>query len=101
MGSVEFINRNIYSRNIIFNEIYGRFRIFPENKLFNIFLSKDLLPILREIIRHISEMFDLNSNIALIESNLSSAYPGLTIKPRLHITGVFCPFEAGIRAICG
>ncbi|MBF0785343.1 DNA-3-methyladenine glycosylase 2 family protein [Muribacter muris] len=101
IASVESIDGNMYSRNIIFNGIYGRFRIFPENKSFNIFLSNNLLPVLPEILRHISEMFDLNSNIALIESSLSSAYPELTIKPGLHIPGVFCPFEAGVRAICG
>ncbi|NEN75448.1 DNA-3-methyladenine glycosylase 2 family protein [Pelistega sp. NLN82] len=99
--SVESIDGITYSRNIIFNDIYGKFRIFPDNKGFNIFLSKNFLPVLPEILRQISSMFDLNSNIALIENHLSSAYPSLMIKKGFHIPGVFCPFEAGVRAICG
>ncbi|MDU8923590.1 Ada metal-binding domain-containing protein [Pasteurellaceae bacterium LIM206] len=99
--SVEFINGRIYSKNIIFDGIYGKVEIYPENNIFHILLSKKFLPVLQKLLKHIYSVFDLNSNIALIEDNLSNSYPDLAIKPGLHIPGVFSPFEAGIRAICG
>lgn len=98
---VENIEGNTYRRSIKINKITGFFEIKPDSNRFHITLSKSFLPELPSVLKQISVMFDLESNTTLIEDRLKSLYPSINVKSGLHIPGVFSPYEAGIRAICG
>lgn len=99
--NVEEIQGDIYRRSIKVKNITGFFEIKPGPNKFDIILSKSFLPELPTVLKKISLMFDLESNTALIEDRLKKLYPSFIVRSGLHIPGVFSPYEAGIRAICG
>lgn len=98
---IESIQGKTYRRSIKTNEITGYFEIKPDSHKFCITLSRSFLPVLPSVLKKISSMFDLESNTTLIEDRLKSLYPSIHVKSGLHIPGVYSPYEAGIRAICG
>jgi AraC family transcriptional regulator, regulatory protein of adaptative response / DNA-3-methyladenine glycosylase II len=101
ISNIESIEGRVYRRTIEIENIKGYFEIKCEDRVFIITLSRSFLPKMAEVLRKISAMFDLNSNINFIEDRLKNLYPSIIKNKGLHIPGVFSPYEAGIRAICG
>lgn len=101
INHIESIQGKVYRRTIEIENIKGYFEIKYEDNSFIVTLSRSFLPKMPEVLRKISVMFDLNSNVSFIEDKLRNLYPSVIKDKGLHIPGVFSAYEAGIRAICG
>lgn len=101
IDNMEFIDGNTYGRTVTLHGVNGYFNITPAGDGFIVAFTRNLIVYQAELIEKITKMFDLATDTAAIEAHLRNCYPRLPIRPGLHIPGVFCPFEAGIRAICG
>lgn len=100
--NMEFIQGDTYGRTLTLNGQDGYFSITPvSSKRFTIQISAQLQSQLKLVVAKISAMFDLNADTDTIEKHLKRHFNRLPVSPGIHIPGVFCLFEAGIRAICG
>ncbi len=100
LNNIEFINGNTYYRTIEFKKIKGFFDITPSKKGFILNISESFTSVLPSLLKKLKIIFDIETNINIIENKLKILYPQLKIQKGLHIPGVFSPYEAGIRAIC-
>lgn len=74
----------------------------PDKKGFNVSISLDDAKYLYPVSQKIRQVFDLNANIEIIETQLKLAgFPEHNIQEGLRIPGCWSEFEAGIRAILG
>lgn len=99
--AIETITGNEYRRNLCIDGAYGFFTINYSVNSFTIKISASLISQLPAVIKRISSMFDLYSNITLIEQTLKQHYQHLHFTAGIHIPGIMDPYETGIRAICG
>lgn len=56
---------------------------------------------LRDLVNRLRRMFDLDSDVGVIEQHLNSIEPSLVKRSGIRIPGVWNTWEAGVRAILG
>ncbi|MCA7013619.1 helix-turn-helix domain-containing protein [Dickeya dadantii] len=101
IDGVEWIEGATYGRRFILNGEKGSFQIRPATGGFDVTIALSRLTLLSQVLERIRNLFDLNVNIEAVEDQLRRAYPTLPIVPGIRIPGVFSPFEAALRAVCG
>lgn len=104
--NLEWIDGQTYGRTFHWQDgqLQGYFEAthWPEKNAFKIKLYSNQKGNLLPLIKNIRRILDLDTDIAMIEQQLGSM-PGFEDKliSGLRLPGIWCPFEAGIRAILG
>jgi AraC family transcriptional regulator of adaptative response / DNA-3-methyladenine glycosylase II len=74
----------------------------PDKQGFNVSINIDDAKYLYPVSQKIRQVFDLNANVELINSQIINAgFPAHNLQQGIRIPGSWSPFEAGIRAILG
>lgn len=74
----------------------------PDKQGFNVSINIDDAKYLYPVSQKIRQVFDLNANVELINSQIINAgFPDHNLQQGIRIPGSWSPFEAGIRAILG
>jgi len=99
---LERISKNSYERTIEIDGCKGWFSITNTKPgVMRVEFKLDDMKKLRLLVNQIRRMFDLDSDILQIEDHLSSIEPTLIKRSGIRISGVWSPWEAGVRAILG
>ncbi|MGO2162536.1 MAG: AlkA N-terminal domain-containing protein [Vibrio toranzoniae] len=99
---LEEVGEDYYQRTVDVNGSRGWFKatLVTESRL-GIEFDLDDISQLRSLIANIRRMFDLDVDIAKVETFFTTIDPNLVAKRRIRIPGVWSAWEAGVRAILG
>ncbi|WP_086773970.1 AlkA N-terminal domain-containing protein [Vibrio coralliirubri] len=99
---LEDVGEDYYQRTVNVNGSKGWFKatLAKENRL-DIEFELDDISQLRSLIANIRRMFDLDVDIAKVETFFTTIDPNLVAKSGIRIPGVWSAWEAGVRAILG
>ncbi|MCK8080961.1 MULTISPECIES: AlkA N-terminal domain-containing protein [Vibrio] len=99
---LEDVGEDYYQRSVNVNGSKGWFKatLDKENRL-DIEFELDDISQLRSLIANIRRMFDLDVDIAKVETFFTTIDPNLVAKSGIRIPGVWSAWEAGVRAILG
>jgi len=103
---VEAVEGNRYSRSFQLNGKSGSFTVFPhpDKEILCLTIHNAAIPSIPLILSRVRSLFDLDSNIDIINHHLS-AHPDMAWRvkatPGLRVMGAWDPFELTIRAILG
>ncbi|OEF02422.1 3-methyladenine DNA glycosylase [Vibrio crassostreae 9ZC13] len=99
---LEGVGEDYYKRTINVNGSKGWFKatLAKDNRL-DIEFELDDISQLRSLIANIRRMFDLDVDIAKVETFFTTIDPNLVAKSGIRIPGVWSAWEAGVRAILG
>lgn len=99
---LEEVGEDYYQRTVDVNGSRGRFKatLVTESRL-GIEFDLDDISQLRSLIANIRRMFDLDVDIAKVETFFTTIDPNLVAKSGIRIPGVWSTWEAGVRAILG
>ncbi|MCK8075339.1 helix-turn-helix domain-containing protein [Vibrio sp. 1CM2L] len=99
---LEDVGEDYYKRSVNVNGSKGWFKatLAKENRL-DIEFELDDISQLRSLIANIRRMFDLDVDIAKVETFFTTIDPNLVAKSGIRIPGVWSAWEAGVRAILG
>lgn len=104
---VEEVGEDYYQRTVTINGATGWFRIRCDKNskqagsALEVEFELSQMNQLRNLIRHIRRMFDLDVDINRVEAHLYNVDSTLIKEPGIRIPGVWSPWEAGVRAILG
>jgi AraC family transcriptional regulator of adaptative response / DNA-3-methyladenine glycosylase II len=104
---VEEVGEDYYQRTVVINEATGWFRIRcvksskHSTNVLEVEFELSQMNQLRNLIRQIRRMFDLDVDINRVEAHLGNVDASLIQEPGIRIPGVWSPWEAGVRAILG
>ncbi|MGD8119301.1 DNA-3-methyladenine glycosylase 2 family protein [Vibrio sp. TRT 2004] len=73
----------------------------PKTGIVRLQFKLDDISCLRSLVNQVRRMFDLDSDLLLIEKHLHDIEPKLIKQSGIRIPGVWSPWEAGVRAILG
>ncbi|MFA0048239.1 AlkA N-terminal domain-containing protein [Vibrio sp. 10N.261.51.F11] len=99
---LEGVGEDYYKRTVNVNGSKGWFKatLAKDNRL-DIEFELDDISQLRSLIANIRRMFDLDVDIAKVETFFTTIDPNLVAKSGIRIPGVWSAWEAGVRAILG
>ena len=99
---LEEVGEDYYQRTVNVNGSRGWFKatLVTESRL-DIEFELDDISQLRSLIANIRRMFDLDVDIAKVETFFTTIDPTLVAKSGIRIPGVWSAWEAGVRAILG
>ncbi|WP_394126524.1 DNA-3-methyladenine glycosylase 2 family protein [Vibrio hepatarius] len=99
---LEQVTPESYQRYIRIEDCRGWFAISnPKSGVMRVEFKLDDMTKLRTLVNQVRRMFDLDSDVLQIESQLSEIEPELITRSGIRIPGVWSPWEAGVRAILG
>lgn len=100
VAGVEIVTRDYYERSFAHDGYRGLIRVTPQlsNNTLRVTLSDGLLPVARECLARVEQLFDLSCDpcqVADALGELGAARPGL------RLPGAMDAYEQGVRAILG
>ncbi len=98
---LEQVDERSYKRNFKLNDCNGYFKAYLNKQKLRVEFEMSDISMLRSLVSKIRRMFDLDTDIFLVEQHLSTLSDQLIKVPGLRIPGVWNTWEAGIRAILG
>ncbi|MBL4895043.1 MAG: DNA-3-methyladenine glycosylase 2 family protein [Emcibacter sp.] len=103
---VEHIHKGCYSRTFHLNGKVGSFTVAPQTTapLLSVTLHTDDITAIPLILSRIRNLFDLDTNIAVVNDHLSqhaALKPSIENNPGHRLIGAWDPFELTVRAILG
>ncbi|WCN14110.1 helix-turn-helix domain-containing protein [Marinomonas mediterranea] len=102
--TMEWCDDNGYGRTFELNGTKGHFtlRHEPEAHQFQTDIEIDDIRALKAVVNNIRRLFDLDSDLTVIESDLSNALgTHFPLTSGIRLPGIWSLYEAGIRAILG
>ncbi|BBN83462.1 3-methyladenine DNA glycosylase [Pseudoalteromonas sp. A25] len=101
---VEWLTANSYGRTYCLGDYDGSFEVEfePSNHRFRVKISINDVAGLHLIVGNIKRVLDLDSDPTFIEAHLKRVLPEtFKLTEGLRLPGLWCEFEAGVRAILG
>lgn len=99
---LEWVTESDYQRLFELDGHCGWFAVSnPKAGIVRLQFQLDDISQLRPLVNQVRRMFDLDSDLVLIEQHLQSIEPSLVQQSGIRIPGVWSPWEAGVRAILG
>lgn len=99
---LETVSETHYQRYVELNGQQAWFSIgHAKPGIMRVEFQLDDISQLRELVNRLRRMFDLDTDVAVIEQHLRSLEPSLVKRPGIRIPGVWNTWEAGVRAILG
>ncbi|MCM2681087.1 DNA-3-methyladenine glycosylase 2 family protein [Echinimonas agarilytica] len=100
---LEQVTEHTYQRVFRWQDATGwlSIRPNPNNTQLEVQLDLSTIEILPSVVRHIRRVFDLDSDLTVIESHLSHTPLAPFICSGIRIPGLWDSFEGGVRAILG
>lgn len=101
---IETVTADSYQRVVDIDGSSGWFKIYADKEhCQSVVVEFELQDVtkLKQPVTRIRRMFDLDSDVTMIESQLSAVDPMLIRYPGIRIPGVWSVWEAGVRAVLG
>ncbi|NVD08702.1 DNA-3-methyladenine glycosylase 2 family protein [Vibrio sp. JPW-9-11-11] len=99
---LEVVTDQAYQRSVVLNGQQAWFAMTHHKPgVMRVEFQLEQVSQLRELVNRLRRMFDLDSDVLIIEQHLSSLAPGLVKRSGIRIPGVWSAWEAGVRAILG
>ncbi|MFW7525559.1 DNA-3-methyladenine glycosylase 2 family protein [Vibrio ostreicida] len=102
IDGLESVDQNSYQRQFTLHGSNGWFRArCLKSNVMRVEFELSDIRCLKALVTHLRRLFDLDSNIEIIEQKLRSVSRDLVQRRGIRIPGVWDPWEAGVRAILG
>jgi AraC family transcriptional regulator of adaptative response / DNA-3-methyladenine glycosylase II len=104
INSIETVTTDSYQRVIDIDGSFGWFKVYADKgHCQSVVVEFELQDVtkLKQLVMRVRRMFDLDSDVTMIEKQLSAVDPKLIRYPGIRIPGVWSVWEAGVRAVLG
>ncbi|MFS1414367.1 AlkA N-terminal domain-containing protein [Vibrio sp. 10N.286.49.B1] len=104
ISGVELVTDQAYERYVELNGALGWFKVvadFENKQTVQVEFDIEDVTQLYSMVSNIRRVFDLNTDLSVIEAHLLNADPNLVKYSGIRIPGIWSTWEAGVRAVIG